>query len=161
VLFHLTTDLLAFLTLSCPTRFAFSPHLAGHALTVATTLLNVRIVLALFERSIVTPLFPTEGNRSALGFQFGQPMPTPCLESLNSSCLALKGGRSCRQAPVQATTVGSAHSPIFASIAPQVFCEFTVADRLIARGIANGKTGVTAVAKGLWHSNSALKNMAF
>src|ERR1700722_3724698 len=63
VFFHLATG---FLTLS-PPRFAFSPHLASHALTVATTLLNVRIVLALFEEAIVTALLPTERDRLAFG----------------------------------------------------------------------------------------------
>jgi hypothetical protein len=56
VLFHPATRLLAL----SATRFSFSPHLASHTATVATTLLHVRVVFALFARSIVTALLATE-----------------------------------------------------------------------------------------------------
>jgi hypothetical protein len=67
VLFHPTTGFNAFLTLSCAPRFAFSPYLVFHAPTVATPLLHVRIVFALFERSIMAAPLSTERDRLALG----------------------------------------------------------------------------------------------
>jgi hypothetical protein len=63
VLFHLASSLLA---LSTP-RSAVSSHLPSHKPTVATTLLHVRIVLALFEGTIVTTLLSTAWDRLSLG----------------------------------------------------------------------------------------------
>jgi hypothetical protein len=67
VLFHPATGFNAFLTLSRPARFPFSSYLVFHAPTVATTLPYVRIVFALFERSIMTTPLPTERDWLALG----------------------------------------------------------------------------------------------
>jgi hypothetical protein len=64
VFFHPTTGLF---TLSCPARFPFSSYLIFHVPTVATTLLHVRIVLAVFDRSIMTALLSTTWDRLALG----------------------------------------------------------------------------------------------
>jgi hypothetical protein len=79
VLLDPATGFIAFLTLSCAPRFAFSPYLVFHVPTVATTLLHVRIVLSLVDWSIMTALLATERNRLALGLYSGQPTPTPSL----------------------------------------------------------------------------------